>query len=186
MFSLEYWSITDWFYIHSILCTGVYGSFNYFCWKKDLMKYVFPWILINYRLNLYPFHFVYWSPKLFKVILLKKKKLKIYVFPCICINSRSNLYPIHLVYWCVILSEMLFLTVKTLWIIIYDICFPLHIDQLQIKSILITYSVLMCNALLKVFSHNKDIMIYVFHCILINYRSNLYPFHIVYWSVMLS
>ena len=105
------------------------------------MIYVFPWILINYKSNLYPFHIVYWGLKVFKLFLLKK---------------------------------------KTLWSVFF-----LNIDQLLIESISIPYCALESKALLPIFA-KKDFMMYVFHLILINYRSNLYPLCIVYWCVMPS
>ena len=135
MFSLEYWSITDWFYIHSILCTGVYGSFNYFCWKKDLMKYVFPWILINYRLNLYPFHIVYCSLKLFKLLLLKKQ-LMIYVVPWIFISYIIQSISIP---YCALESTALLTILLKMDLIIYvSLGNWLITDRIYIHSILCT------------------------------------------------
>ena len=51
--------------------THLNGIFHFF-FNPSLMIYVFP-RYINYRLNLYRFHIVYCSLKLFKLFLLKKR-----------------------------------------------------------------------------------------------------------------
>ena len=135
--------------------------------------------MITYRLNLYPFHIVYWSLKLFLTIFLKKRNYDI-SFPLnidhIQIESISISY-------CVLESKALFNYFSTKRP--YDISFPLNIDYIQIESISISYCVLESKAFFNYISKQKDLKIFVFPWILITYRLNLYPFLIVYWSLKL-
>ena len=102
-----------------------------------------------------------------------------YVFNDIWIYNRSNLYPLHIVHWSLKLIQLFLLKKRP-----YDLCFPFNIYQLQIEYISISYCALESIALLTIFVKNGPYDL-CFPWKLINYRQNLYPFHIVYWSLKL-